>query len=116
MNKSIMMASVLLLASTLASADEIVTVEKDRMVGGGFGGLGGFMLGAAAGGPIGALVGAGVGYFAGQGVQEVTGLEHNLYVLKDEQGKTTRLRTSADGFEAGQQVERSGSQLAAVNH
>ncbi|MBA1261357.1 hypothetical protein ACYCFK_04185 [Stutzerimonas stutzeri] len=116
MNKSIMMASVLLLASTLASADEVVSVQKDRAVGGGFGGLSGFMLGAAAGGPIGALVGAGVGYFAGQGVQDVAGLEHNLYVLKDEQGNTSRLRTSADGFEVGQRVERDGSRLAGVSH
>lgn len=116
MNKSIMMASVLLLASSLASADEVVAVQKDRAVGGGFGGLSGFMLGAAAGGPIGALVGAGVGYFAGQGVQEVAGLEHNLYLLRDEEGRTTRLRTSADGFKVGQQVERDGRDLAAVSH
>lgn len=115
MSKSIVIASVLLLASTLASADEVVAVQKERAVGGGFGGLSGFMLGAAAGGPIGALVGAGVGYFAGQGVQEVVGLEHNLYVLKDGEGNTTRLRTSADGFEVGQQVERDGSHLAAVS-
>lgn len=115
MSKSIVITSVLLLASTLASADEVVAVQKDRAVGGGFGGLSGFMLGAAAGGPIGALVGAGVGYFAGQGVQEVAGLEHNLYVLKDGEGNTTRLRTSADGFEVGQQVERDGSHLAAVS-
>lgn len=116
MNKSIMMASVLLLASSLASADEVVAVHKDRAVGGGFGGLSGFMLGAAAGGPIGALVGAGVGYFTGQQVQDVAGLEQNLYMLRDEEGRTTRLRTSADGFSVGQQVERDGSDLAAVNH
>lgn len=55
MNKSIVIASVLLLTSTLANADEVMTVEKDRVLGGGFGGLSGFMLGAAAGGPLGAL-------------------------------------------------------------
>lgn len=114
MNKSIVMASVLLLASTLVSADEVVTVQKDRALGGGFGGLSGFMLGAAAGGPIGALVGAGVGYFAGQGVQEVAGPDQSLYVLRDEDGNTSRLRTSVKGFEAGQQVERDGNQLAAA--
>lgn len=113
MNKSIVIASVLLLTSTLANADEVMTVERDRVLGGGFGGLSGFMLGAAAGGPLGALVGAGVGYFAGQGVQEVAGPDHSLYVLRDEEGNITRLRTSAKGFEVGQQVERGGSQLAA---
>ena len=114
MSRSIVMASVLFLASTLATADEVVTVQEDRAVGGGFGGLSGFMLGAAAGGPIGALVGAGVGYFAGQEVQEVAGLEHNLYVLRDEEGNTRRLRTSAKGFDVGQQVEHDGRRLAAA--
>lgn len=115
MKKSLVLTTVLVLASPLLQADQVMSVEKDRVVGGGFGGLGGFMLGAAAGGPIGALVGGALGYFTGQGVQEAAGLDHNLYVIRDDQGNVTRMRTSAAGFAAGDQVERDGSQIAAVN-
>ena len=114
MKKSILLISVMLLANTAVHADEVISVQKDHAVGGGFGGLSGFMLGAAVGGPIGALVGGGVGYFTGQSVQEAAGLEHNLYILEDAEGNTSRLRTSAEGFVPGQQVERDGSHLAAV--
>ncbi len=55
----VLVAAAAILASGLASADEILEVHKDRAVGGGFGGLSGFMIGAAAGGPIGALIGGG---------------------------------------------------------
>ncbi len=104
-----------LLASALAGADEVVSAHKDRVVGGGFGGLSGFMLGAAAGGPIGALVGGGLGYLAGQGVQEAAGLEQTLYVIETEDGSRSRLRTSRNDLVAGQQVQRDGSRLTAQN-
>ncbi len=61
----VLVAAAAILASGLASADEILEVHKDRAVGGGFGGLSGFMIGAAAGGPIGALIG-GAGHAAGR--------------------------------------------------
>ena len=44
----------MILLTGAARADEILEVHADNMVGGGFGGLSGFMLGAVAG-PIGAL-------------------------------------------------------------
>lgn len=105
----------ILLTSTLANADEVVKAREDRVVGGGFGGLSGFMLGAAAGGPIGALVGGGLGYFAGQGVQKAAGLEQTLYVIEAEGGSQSRVRTSDNGFVAGQEIERDGSNLTALN-
>ena len=46
----VLIAAAATLASGLASADEVLEVHEDRAVGGGFGGLSGFMLGAAAGG------------------------------------------------------------------
>jgi outer membrane lipoprotein SlyB len=104
-----------LLTSSLAGADEVVTAQEDRIVGGGFGGLSGFMLGAAAGGPIGALVGGGLGYFAGQGVQTAAGLEQTLYVIEAEDGSRSRVRTSHNGMVAGQQVQRDGASLTARN-
>jgi len=100
-----------LLIGTLASADEVVQTREDRAVGGGFGGLSGFMLGAAAGGPIGALVGGGLGYLAGQGVQKAAGLEQTLYVVKSEDGSRARVRTSDSGLVVGQHVSRDGGSL-----
>lgn len=115
MKKSnVLIAGAFLLATLSASAAEVVEVREDRAVGGGFGGLSGFMLGAAVGGPIGALVGGGIGYFTGQQVQDAAGLEQNLYVLKEEDGSISTVRTSADNLALGEQVDRDGAHLAAV--
>jgi len=105
----------MLLTSTLVIADEVVQAREDRVVGGGFGGLSGFMLGAAAG-PIGALIGGGLGYFVGQGAQQAAGLDQTLYVIEAEDGSRTRVRSSANDFIIGQQVERDGANLTALNH
>ncbi|HCJ29202.1 MAG TPA: hypothetical protein DHV63_07905 [Pseudomonas sp.] len=110
-----LVAGAILLTSTLVGADEVVKARQDRVVGGGFGGLSGFMLGAAAGGPIGALVGGGLGYFAGQGVQTAAGLEQTLYVIEAEDGSLSRVRSSNHGFVAGQQIQRDGADLTALN-
>lgn len=116
MKKSnVLIAGAFLLATLNVSAAEVVEVREDRAVGGGFGGLSGFMLGAAVGGPVGALVGGGIGFFAGQQVQDAAGLEQNLYVLKDEDGNISTVRSSSDDLAIGQQVDRDGTQLAAVD-
>lgn len=112
-NLVVLVTCATLLASALAGADEVVQAREDRAVGGGFGGLSGFMLGAAAGGPIGALVGGGLGYLAGQGVQKAAGLEQTLYVVEAEDGSRARVRTSDSGLVAGQQVVRDGASLTA---
>ena len=104
----------MILLTGAARADEILEVHADNMVGGGFGGLSGFMLGAVAG-PIGALVGGGLGYLAGQGVQEAAGLEQTLYVIEKDDGGRARLRTSNNDLVAGQQVQREGGELTALN-
>ena len=109
----VLVAAAAILASGLASADEILDVHKDRAVGGGFGGLSGFMIGAAAGGPIGALIGGGVGYLMGQGTQQAAGLEQTLYVVKREDGSIARIRTSDDRFLQGQHIERDGARVTA---
>ena len=105
----VLLAGAALLASALVRADQIVTAQSDTAVGGGFAGMTGLMLGAAAGGPLGALVGAGLGYLVGSAGQEAAGLEQTLYVIKDDEGKTTRVRSSSGGFVQGQQVSLSGS-------
>ncbi len=109
----VLVAAAAILASGLASADEILKVHKDRAVGGGFGGLSGFMIGAAAGGPIGALIGGGVGYLMGPGTQQAAGLEQTLYVVKREDGSIARIRTSDDRFLQGQHIERDGARVTA---
>ncbi|MCQ4261071.1 hypothetical protein [Stutzerimonas stutzeri] len=110
-----LVTSAMLLGSALVGADEVVSAQEDRAVGGGFGGLSGFMLGAAAGGPIGALIGGGLGYLAGQGVQEAAGLEQTLYVITNEDGSQSRVRSYQEGLVAGQQVQRNGAELTALN-
>lgn len=109
----VVVATVAVLGSSLVRADEILEVHQDRAVGGGFGGLSGFMLGAAAGGPIGALVGGGVGYLLGQGAQQAAGLEQTRYVVRREDGSVARIRTSDDRFLRGQHIERDGSRINA---
>ncbi|MBA1280135.1 MULTISPECIES: hypothetical protein [Pseudomonadaceae] len=109
-----LVAGAMLLTSTLAGADEVVEARQDRVVGGGFGGLSGFMLGAAAG-PIGALIGGGLGYFVGQGAQQAAGLDQTLYIIEAEDGSQSQVRSSANGFVVGQQVERDGAKLTALN-
>lgn len=113
-NSIALFAGAALLASSLTNAGQVLEVHSDKAVGGGFGGLGGFMLGAAAGGPLGALVGAGLGYLAGAGVQYAAGMEQRLYVIADENGNSTRVRTSDARFVPGQQVLVDGSRISAV--
>lgn len=112
---SLLVAVTLVFAQGAASADEIVEVRPDRMVGGGFGALSGFMLGAA-GGPIGALAGGALGFYAGQGVQGVAGLEQNLYVIKAEDGSVVHVRSAPLSLSVGQQIVREGSRLTASGH
>lgn len=114
MKKSIMWVAVAFgLAQGMAFADQIVEAQPDRLVGGGFGGLSGFMVGAA-GGPLGALAGGGLGYFLGQGVQSATGLEHRLYRLKGVDGSLSQVRSPTLGLQVGQQVSRDGNRLTLV--
>ncbi len=112
-NATVLMAAAVVLASGLASAGEVLEVHEDRAVGGGFGGLSGFMLGAAAVGPVGALVGGGLGYLAGQSAQQAAGMDQTLYVVKRDDGSITRIRTSDDRFLQGQHIERNGAQITA---
>lgn len=103
-----------LLSSPLSHAEQILTAQSDTRVGGGYSALSGFMLGGAAGGPLGALLGGGLGYLAGSQAQQALGLEQTLYVIKDDNGQITRVRSSESGFVKGQQVSLQGSQISAA--
>lgn len=115
MRKIIILSAVsALLTSPLGHAEQILSAQSDTLVGGGFSGLTGLMLGGAAGGPVGALIGGGLGYLVGSQAQEAMGLEQTLYVIKDENGLTRRVRSSDTGFIKGQQVSLQGSQVTAT--
>lgn len=106
-------ASAAILTSGAVRADEILEVHPDHAVGGGFGGLSGFMVGAVAG-PIGALVGGGLGWLAGRGVQHAAGLEQTLYVVRKEDGSIARIRSSDGSFLQGQHIRRDGAEITAM--
>lgn len=106
-------AAAALLNSPLSQAEQIISAQNDTRVGGGYSALSGFMLGGAAGGPLGALVGGGLGYLAGSQAQEALGLEQTLYVIKDDNGHISSLRSSDSGFVKGQQVSLQGAQITA---
>ncbi|MDT3708730.1 hypothetical protein BSR09_06385 [Stutzerimonas degradans] len=106
-------ASAAILISASVHADEILEVHPDHAVGGGFGGLSGFMVGAV-GGPIGALVGGGLGWLLGSGVQDAAGLEQTLYVVRKEDGSIDRIRSSNGSFLAGQHIRRDGAEITAM--
>ena len=102
-----------LLSSPQSYAEQILSAQSDTVVGGGYSGLSGFLLGGAAGGPLGALVGGGLGYLAGSQAQEALGLEQTRYVIKDDNGQISTVRSSDSGFVKGQQVSLHGSQITA---
>lgn len=102
-----------LFSSTLM-ADEIVAEVADTTAGAAFGAGTGVMLGAAAGGPLGALVGAGVGALAGKFTQQASGLEERAYAVRTDQGEAARVRSPNAEFSVGQQVERRGNRLYAL--
>ena len=101
-------------ASAPASADEVIAEQADTTAGAGLGVLTGVMLGGAAGGPVGALLGAGVGLFAGKAVQQAGGLEEQAYVVRTEQGEAVTVRSPRAEFNIGEQVERRGNRLYAL--
>jgi outer membrane lipoprotein SlyB len=103
-----------LLNSPLGHAEQILSAQSDTLVGGGFSGLTGFMLGGAAGGPLGALIGGGLGYLVGSQAQEAMGMEQTLYVLQDENGNTRSIRSADAHFVEGQQVTLQGSHIKAL--
>lgn len=114
MQKTIGMCAVIaLLSSPLSHAEQILSAQSDTLVGGGYSGLGGFMLGGAAGGPLGALIGGGLGYLAGSQAQESLGLEQTRYVIKDDNGQISQVRSSDSGFIKGQKVSLQGSHITA---
>lgn len=94
MKKLAILSFPLLVATSGFSVAGEVKVNPDgTRAGKGFGGLSGFMIGAA-GGPVGLVVGAVAGAVAGSGVQEATNTTETDYIAEHE-AKQARLRAVA---------------------
>ncbi len=94
-----------LLHAGIAGADVVKQEVPDTMGGKAFGGLAGFMVGAASGGPIGAIVGVVAGAWSAAKVQEATGLHGSAYRVEDENGSERFVRSPGQQWKAGDEVD-----------
>lgn len=101
--------------SLSAVADEVLAEAADSTAGGALGATTGVMLGGAAGGPLGALAGAGVGWLLGKTAQQASGLEERAYAVRTVEGDTRVVRSPNAEFSIGEQVERRGNRLYALD-
>lgn len=108
------LALMVALLSGPVMADEVLAQVADTTAGAALGVSTGVMIGGAAGGPLGALIGAGVGLVAGKLAQQASGLEETAYAVRTEQGDITHVRSPSADFRIGQQVERQGNRLYAM--
>jgi len=94
-----------LLHTSVAGADVVKQEVPDTIVGKSFGGLAGFMVGAASGGPVGAIVGTLVGSWSGAQVQEVSGLHGAAFRIENENGDDRIVRSPVQQWKVGDEVE-----------
>lgn len=105
----------IMLQAGVGHADTVTREVPDNLPGKGFGGLSGFMIGAAAGGPIGAVVGIGIGWLVGGETQEATGLSGTTYQVRREDGSETFVRSPNQIWSPGDRVRIVNSRLIAVD-
>lgn len=111
---ALLVALLVALSGASAMADEVVAEAADTTAGAGLGATTGVMLGGAAGGPLGALVGAGAGWLLGKTAQQASGLQERAYAVRNAEGQTHVVRSPKAEFNIGQQVERRGNRLYAL--
>jgi hypothetical protein len=104
----------MLLNAGLAQADTVIGEVPDTLPGKGFGGLSGFMAGAAAGGPVGAAIDAGLGWLVGGETQKATGLSGQAYRVAREDGSEITDRSPARTWSGGDRVRIVGGRLVAA--
>lgn len=110
-----LLVAVLVASGSLSvAADEVLAETADSTAGAALGATTGVMLGGAAGGPLGALAGAGVGWLLGRTAQQATGLEERAYAVRTAEGDTRVVRSPNAEFSIGEQVERRGNRLYAL--
>ena len=97
--------AIALMHAGVAAADVVENEVPDTIAGKGFGALAGFMAGAAAGGPVGAVIGVLAGGWSGALAQEATGLHGTAYRVEGEDGSAHIVRSPAQRWRAGDEVE-----------
>ena len=109
-SKSVLLC-VLLSCGGVVNAGQVVEPVPDTLPGKGFGGLTGFMVGAAVGGPISAVA-LGLGSaWAGGKVQEATGLHGTAYLVEGVDGKQVVVRAPGQEFSSGDKVDVVGARM-----
>ncbi|VAW82199.1 hypothetical protein MNBD_GAMMA14-1214 [hydrothermal vent metagenome] len=103
-----------LLQATVAGADVVKQEVPDTMGAKGFGGVAGFMVGAASGGPVGAVVGALLGGWSAAKAQEVTGLYGSAYRIGKKDGSERIVRSPKQHWAIGDEVEVVHGRLVAA--
>lgn len=111
---ALLAALLVVLYGVPAIADEVIAEAADSTAGGALGATTGVMFGGAAGGPLGALAGAGVGWLLGKTAQQASGLEERAYAVRTPEGETRVVRSPKAEFSIGEQVERRGNRLYAL--
>jgi len=107
-----LLVAMVLQAGTV-NADTVIKEVPDTLPGKGFGGISGFMTGAAAGGPIGAIIGIGLGWLGGGAIQEAAGSAGKGYHVRREDGSETVIRSPNHEFSPGDRVKIVGNRLVA---
>lgn len=112
MKKLIMTGALFLLMSHgQLQAAEVIESVPDTLPGKGYGAASGFMAGSISGGPAGGILGAIGGWWLGHGIQRASGLHHNAYLVKEDDGNRKVVRSPGRDWEAGDKVEVVGRRL-----
>ena len=105
----------MLLHGGTVHADTVIEEVSDTLPGKGFGGLSGFMAGAAAGGPVGAVLGAGIGWLGGGVAQDASGVAGKAYRVQRDGGNETVVRSPKRSFSPGERVQIVANRLVPAN-
>jgi outer membrane lipoprotein SlyB len=107
-------AAVLAIALPVGAA-EVVGEAPDGAVGNMTGLWAGVLIGGAAGGPLGALGGAVVGALGGGELQSRSGLAGTAYLVREDDGSETLVRSPNRRWQAGDRVEIVANRLVAAD-
>ena len=107
---SISLLIAMALQAGTVNADMVIKEVPDTLPGKGFGGVSGFMAGAAAGG---AIVGIGLGWLGGGAAQDAAGGAGKAYQVRREDGSETVIRSPNREFSPGDRVKIVGNRLVA---
>ena len=105
---AVLFSLMLLSATPMLRAAEIVAHRPDNLSGQMLGGWVAVVLGGAAGGPVGAIAGGFVGAWLGGEVQQAAGASGDAYLIKTDDGDVQRFRSPKHQFGVGEAVAIKG--------